>query len=251
MKYLVSLAVILSYLMACSPGQPVSALEQDPLPQQTTQPPGAQSTPPKPKIMVELTHEETGEKKWVEGEVEVIPGEKFLMRPIRPELDVNFDRVHLSDENSQRVKVDLDRVTLVEYWSADALEANKFWSQTRELERKYEDADKLQIVSINYDTVLSGKDQIEAAKETMQRFSPPKTLFFDFLDSFRDALPVPGPVSYYLIDHRRQMTHFGRGDIAATQKLFDAIENALIFQDADRQKGQVQLQPLEETPSND
>jgi len=191
-----------------------------------------------PKIFLTLENEETGELKEVEANVELKSGESFFLPSYNPAAAASFENVDLVDQADQVVEIDPDRVMLIEYWSSDGLTQNQFWSQMRELENQYRDRDKdIQFLSINFDTALDGKAQIQGGLEAIKRFTSPQKVLFDLNDSFRDSFPVIGPTMYILVDSRQQITFFGRGDNPQTQEVFDNVRDALLHQESKRNGG--------------
>jgi len=159
---------------------------------------------------------------------------KEIGRRFIPDYDeraaASFDELNVCDANGKKVKLDLNRVTLVEYWTKRANKHNKFWQKARELEKQYAEETGFQLISINHETEFNTPDKITGVLNYLkeQNLEKPKNLYFDLNDSFRDEFYVFGPVIYLLIDNRRQLTNAGRGEFDRTQEeVFDQIENAL------------------------
>lgn len=190
-----------------------------------------------PKVFITIENKETGELKEVEADVQLKSGETFFLPTYNPAAVASFENVDLVNQRDASVKVDLDRVVLIEYWSSDGLTQNQFWSQMREMEKKYKDNENIKFLSINFDTALDGDDQIASGLEAIKRFTPPEKVYFDLNDSFRDSFPVIGPTMYLLVDSRQQITFFGRGDNPRTQEVFDNVRDALLHFESKKNGG--------------
>ena len=164
-------------------------------------------------------------------EVKDIKEEGKIFEPAaKTESAADFSKLHLMDLEGKNVLPVLDRVTVIEYWTEASHGDNKFWNRMREMEQKYAGNPDVQFISINYDNVLNGKHHRAAVKEFLKKNTAPMNLLLDKDDGFRHFFFVPGPVSYALIDHRKQYTHVGRGDAPETAELFDTlIENAIKY----------------------
>ncbi len=157
--------------------------------------------------------------------------ERIFVPESAPESEAKLGLIDLVSLDGKDMKPALDRVTIIEYWSMDANKNNLFWNRMRELEQKFAGSDEVQFISINYDIVLNGKHQRAAVKQYLENHSTPSFLLLDRLDGLRDVFQVAGPVSYMLIDHRRQYTNVGRGDDPETLKIFDQhLPNAMKYQ---------------------
>lgn len=207
---------------------PVQAAKQDPAKQDPAKSEKPKKNEGTPKVFLTLENKETGELKEVEADVELKAGEKFFVPSFNSAATASFQNVNLVDAEKKPVQIDLDRVYLIEYWSDEGLTRNQFWSQMRQLENEYKDSDEIKLLSINYNTAVMGKTQIENAQERLKQFSTPQNVLFDLDDSFRDSFPVIGPVMYILVDSRQQITFFGRGDNPQTQEVFDNVRDALL-----------------------
>ncbi|CAM2008136.1 hypothetical protein [Acanthopleuribacter pedis] len=189
----------------------------------------------KESLKITLINKETGELRLArpdEIDLEIKEGERFNLVPEDPNKQVHIQELNLRDANGKKVKINLDRVTLIEYWNEDAMGTNQFWGKMREFEKKYADSDEIQILSIYHNPVYSGRETVAFGNQVVKRFEQPKNLYFDTLAVLPDQMYVPGGVSYLLIDHRRQMTHAGRGGFPACEQVFEAVDNALKFQRA-------------------
>ena len=161
-----------------------------------------------------------------------IKEKRKIIAPIAdPESEANIAALSLMDLKGNSVTPEIDRVTVIEYWSKDSHPDNLYWNRMRELEHRFEGSSEIQFISINYDYVRTGASHIEMVNDFLKSNTAPKNLYLDKDDGFRDVFYVPGPVSYLLIDHRKQYTNVGRGDDPETAKLFDKlVENAIEYQ---------------------
>lgn len=231
---------LLSFQFACGT-QPQQQAVSEPSKQQTpepqTQEPEKERDPSKPRVFVTVKHEETGEIKEIEADVTLKEGEKYFLPSYNPAAAASFAKVDLVDENKSPVKVNLDKVYLIEYWAEEGLTRNLYWSQMRQMEAKYKDNEDIEFLSINYDTTFDGKEQIQAAQDRLKDFSTPANVLFDLNDSFRDSFPVTGPVTYILVDARKQIIKFGRADNPQTQEVFDNVRDALLYVESKKAGG--------------
>ena len=142
----------------------------------------------------------------------------------------DLSKVSLTDLQGVTVNPELKGVTIIEFWSARDNKDNMYWAKARELEQKYAENGAFQLISINHDPVQSGKRHRAAVAEYLKSVTAPKNIYIDRWDGFRDFFRVPGPVSYLLIDHRKQFINVGRGDDPDTIKLFEEhLPNALKY----------------------
>lgn len=239
--------ILFAALFACAAEQPVSTEGQQTASKQTepktTVVPGRDG--PRDKVSlknekavkeslkIQLVNKETGEIRYAtpdEIELTIKEGERYTLIPESPEKQVHHEQLELRNSDGEKVAVKLDRVTLIEYWNEDAMGSNQFWSKMRDFERKYADNPQIQILSIYHNPVYSGREAIAYGNQIVKKYELPKNLYFDTMAALPDKMYVPGGVSYMLIDHRRQMTHAGRGGFAACEQVFEAVENALAFQ---------------------
>ena len=187
-----------------------------------------------PTFRVPMKNKDTGEVREFEAKIIKSEQQKFFLPNPHPELELNLAGVELKDENGETVTLEDGTVTIIEYWSTDGLARNSYWSQMRALEHEY-DPETLRVISINYDMVSGGKRQIEAAQKKLESYTRPKKVYFDLNDGFRDLLPrVLGPVSYYLVDLRNQITASGPGNHPKTEEIFIRLDDALKHQKAVR-----------------
>lgn len=184
-------------------------------------------------LKVTLENEE-GERRTFPAEIEVTETGRYVMYPWQEEAQITWENLNIVNDKLEKVELPKDVVTLVEYWSADALDRNQYWSTFRQLEQEYAGSDELKLISIQHDSVLSGKAQVQQAQAFLENYTRPATLYYDLDDGLRDRLPRMGPVAYYLIDHRGQLTHLARGDAPVGAEVFEAVENALKYQEAVR-----------------
>ncbi len=204
-----------------------------------------QDKTPEGDFKITLVDKETGERVEAEAEIVVEEGEKFVFYPAKDSAAANFEGLTIVDAKGEKAEIPLGKVTILEYWSPDAMARNQYWNQMRELEREHQGSDAIQFVSIHYDTAVRGEAQIAAASNFLQNYSQPAHLLYDFDDGFRDRFYMPGPVSYYLVDHRGQLVQAGRADSPETQKVFDGIRDALLHQDAAK-NGSIRIEQVKE-----
>ena len=238
--------LILAFFLGACSQEPEPVPAQQTAAKNTPQPDGSDEKSEFEKdfaksLKVILVDPETGEKMEAEATINVVEDGRYILYPEREEAKVSFEGVNLCDASGNPVTIPTGTVTVIEYWSTDGMSRNQYWNRLRALEAQYEGGKELNIYSINFDVSLSGKDQIQEASNFLKDFTPPKRLVFDLNDGIRDHFWVPGPVSYYLIDHRGQLTHAARGDSPAGQDLLDAIDNALLFQ-KDKKQQNVQVE---------
>lgn len=192
-----------------------------------------------PTVKIPLVHKDTGEVREVEAKVVEVDRKEFFLPNADPNLHLDLTGYELVNADGEKVALTSDRVTIIEYWSVDSIESNMYWNRMRYLERETPE-EELQIISVNYDMVQRGETQINAALKKLETYTPPKTLLFDLNDGLRDFLPrVPGPASYYLVDLRKQITASGRGDRQDIDHLLKRLEDALIHQESQKNKGRV------------
>ena len=161
--------------------------------------------------------------------VHIEEGDRYIIRPYLEENAVRTDHIKVFNEKAEMVKIPLDRPIVIEYWTGSGMERNQFWNRMRELEREHEGSELIRVISIFYDTGEEPRAKIELAGKELKNYTKPQNLYYDLLDGVRTDLQPPGPVSYFLVDQRKQMTHVGRGDFPATAQLFDAIQNAINY----------------------
>lgn len=160
--------------------------------------------------------------------LEVVNASVTTVEPVLdPKTVVNFDQAHLANLNRKPVTIDLDRVTVVEYWSRNANHSNLYWNRMRELEHKYAGSSEIQIISVNYDIALGGARQIKALGEYLKTHTPPKTLYIDRDDGIRDLFALTGAVAYMLFNHHGQYIYSARADDPSTEALFKKIEDTV------------------------
>jgi len=146
-----------------------------------------------------------------------------------PESMAPYHKMNLVDLNGKKFVPESDKVTVIEYWSINSAPDNLFWGRARELERKYANDEKFQLLSINYDFGLSGKNQREAVAKFLEKYTMPKNVLIDADDGLRDIFLVNGPVAYLLINHKNVYTYTFRGDDPASVKFFEHVDNAVEF----------------------
>lgn len=184
-------------------------------------------------LKITLVNKETGETRLArpdEIDLSIEEKERFKLLPAKPEQQVHIQKLSLRDAEGRKIDIPLDKVTLIEYWNEDSMESNQFWGKMREFERKYADSNEIQLLSIYHNPVYGGRELVAYGNQIVKKYELPKNLYFDTLANLPDTMYVPGGVSYLLIDHRRQMTHAGRGGFPACEQVFDAVDNALRFQ---------------------
>lgn len=189
----------------------------------------------KESLNITLVNKDTGETRPAradEIELTIQEGDRFNLVPSKPEQQVHIQKLSLRDAQGRKVDILLDKVTLIEYWNEDSMETNQFWGKMREFERKYAGSNEIQILSIYHNPVYGGRELVSYGTQMVKKYESPQNLYFDTLAMLPDNMYVPGGVSYLLIDHRRQLTHAGRGGFPACQQVFDAVDNALRFQRA-------------------
>ncbi len=146
-----------------------------------------------------------------------------------PESVANFSLMNLKDLNGQKVTVEPGKVTVIEYWSIKSAPSNLFWKRARDLEKAQSGNEGFQLISINYDYVRSGRDQINAVKSFLADYTMPHNLFIDADDGMRDIFLMRGPISYLLINHKGIYTYTYRGDDPDSAVFFDHVNNAIEF----------------------
>ncbi len=189
----------------------------------------------KESLNITLVNKETGETRLArpdEIELDIKEGERFTLLPLKPERQIHLEKLKLRNAQGEKVEVPLNKVTLIEYWNEDSMETNQFWGKMREFERKYAGSDEIQLLSIYHNPVYGAREVVSYGNQIVKKYQAPQNLYFDALAALPDEMYVPGGVSYLLIDHRRQMTHAGRGGFPACEQVFDAVDNALRFQRA-------------------
>jgi hypothetical protein len=192
-----------------------------------------------PTVVIPLVHQETGEVREVEARVVQVDKKEYFLPDPDPSMHLDLNGRTLVNADGEKVTLSSDQVTIIEYWSVDSIESNMYWNRMRYLEREHP-VENLQILSVNYDMVQSGKGQIAQALKKLENYTPPANLLFDLKDGMRDYLPrIPGPASYFLIDGRKQITASGRGDRQDIDHLLKRLEDALIHQDGMRNKGKI------------
>ena len=146
-----------------------------------------------------------------------------------PESMAPYHKMNLVDMNGKKFVPEGDKVTVIEYWSINSAPDNLFWSRARELEAKYANDSKFQLLSINYDFALSGKSQLAAVADFLKKYTMPKNVFIDADDGLRDVFKINGPICYLLINHKNVYTYTFRGDDPASVKFFEHVDNAVEF----------------------
>lgn len=200
---------------------------------------------PEGDFKITLIDEETGERREVDGEIVVEEGERFTFYPAKDSSAASYENLDIVGSDGKKAEIPLGKVTILEYWSSDTMARNQYWNKMRELEREYQGSEEIQFISIYYDTTLRGEPQIAAAGEFLKNYSQPGLLLYDLDDGFRDKFWMPGPICYYLVDHRGQLVRAGRADSPETQTVFDGIKDALLHQDAAK-NGSIRIEPVKE-----
>lgn len=191
------------------------------------------------KIMI--VDPETGEKIPVDAEARVIQGDSYIHYRENNKYALSLDEAVFYTKDLKPVKIPLDRVTVIEYWNEEAMKENQFWQRAREAEQHY-GSDVFSLFSVHHNQSLSGREQVESIDDVLADYSMPQNLIFDTMDVMRDKIVIPGPVSYYLIDHRRQVIRAFSGDDPEGWELFDKfLENSIIHQRIDRKQSSVQV----------
>ena len=164
-----------------------------------------------------------------------IPIELEEIKTIRTELVstggpapvVNFSMLRLVNMAGEKVELDPDRITIVEYWSRNSAKQSLYWNRMRELEHQYADSKEVQVISINYDYALGGEHQRLKAGEFLKDWTPPKELYFDTDDAMGEIFGVPGTMGYMLFSHKKEYLFVGRGDDPVAEKMFKILDSAL------------------------
>jgi hypothetical protein len=155
----------------------------------------------------------------------------------KPESQANFDGVFLMDLEGNQVVPELGKVTIIEYWTEKSNETNLYWNRVRDLEKQYAGTDQLQVISIHYDPVKSGRELRESMPALLKKLTPPENVYLDPMISLREKFLIPGPIAYLLIDHRNQYVNGGRADNPKTTDLFDYfLDQSLKYQQMERER---------------
>lgn len=161
------------------------------------------------------------------------------LRLVRPPADTiaSFEECSLEGLDGKKDTIDLDRVTIVEYWSRKSMEHNLYWNKMRELEREYADSELVQFYSICYDNALPSFILRKELKGYLENISAPKNLLIDKNHGVRDTFQIAGSVAYLLFNPHGQYVGIYRGDAPESRELFEkhlinSIENQRIWNEA-------------------
>jgi len=178
-----------------------------------------------------MTRSESGEMMEAEGltvkETRVVD-QRFVPR-YREDGEMGLKGATFYDRNGKKTSIELSKVTLFEYWNEFALSQNKYWDRARGLEKEFQGSEEFEIISVYHNPGLYKGDQVPAHLEKLKKkgIVLPETLVFDIEEVLRERVLLPGPSTYFLVDHRQQAVVGGRGNEEETIAVFDEISNSL------------------------
>ncbi len=193
---------------------------------------------------VTVVDKDGNKKGELDVQVETEEAGREIVVKVDPKDEVDFSKTYLVNMAGERVNIDLDKVTVVEYWSRTSAKNSLYWNKMRELEAKYKNSPDVQFVSINFDNTYNGKYQRQKADEFLQNYSRPEKLLFDVNGGVSEVFLLTGTSSYMLFDNFKRYLTSGRGDAPETMELFEKMEKAI------EKKREIEAFNLENAPKN-